>query len=321
MYELIAKLWNSELFNPIALPSHCHSDFAVAIDCSHQQVAGLQPATPQKIADCLALIRNDLLKIIPKWEQSGQGEGGRDNEQEESNEDEQEHEDDSLSTSITSLASNNSSSRRQSIASSVLSPSNAMGSLSHRPARALHTRSYFLGRRPSYVLYYWEVVDAHQLLRSSLQQLTNNAGAANASAAPSTVSSTGSRTTRRQRDDDQQEQERRMAPLVASIDKLAAIHEGMAHERARDKEQLKELEDKRASLEMRRMERKRKFERICELRDLAGQYRRERIQLDSKGENFAVLRDFYDEEITSIEDELGELVDAPTADDNAQDNN
>ena len=88
--------------------------------------------------------------------------GGRENEQEESNEDEQDQEDDSLSTSITSLASNNSCSRRQSSTSSVLSP-NAMGSLSHRPARALQSRSSFLGGRPSYVLYYWEVVDTHQI--------------------------------------------------------------------------------------------------------------------------------------------------------------
>ncbi|KAI2507671.1 hypothetical protein MHU86_6764 [Fragilaria crotonensis] len=111
-----------------------------------------------------------------------------------------------------------------------------------------------------------------------------------------------------------QEQARKMAPLVASIDKLAAIHEGMAHERARDREQQKKLEDKQASLEVRQMEQKRKFERrMCELRDLARQYRRERVQLDSKGENFAILKDFYDEEIKSIEVELGELVDGPTA--------
>ena len=180
----------------MAPPSHCHSDFAAAIDCSYEQVAGLQPATPQKVADCLASIRNDLLKIIPKWEQSGQGEGGRDNEQEEQNNDgnEQQLEDDSLSTSITSVASNNSS-RQQSGTSSVSSPT-ALGSLSHRPACALQSRSSFLGGRPSYVLYYWEIVDSHQLLQSSLQRLTSNAGAANASAAPSTVSSTGSRTPR-----------------------------------------------------------------------------------------------------------------------------
>ncbi len=260
VFELIANLWNSELFNPVAPPLHCHSDFAMAIDCSYGQVVGLQPATPQKIADCPASMRSDFLKIIPKWEQSGQGEGGRDNEEEEQgsnhNDDEEqqdEQEDDSFSASITSLASKNS--RQPSSISSVSSP-HAMGSLSHRQSRVLQLRSSFLGGRSLYLLYYWEVVDAHQLLQSSLQRLTSTAGAAIASAAPSTVSSTGSRLSRGQVDDrqDDQQQSSKMAPLVASIDKLAAIHECMTHERARDIEQLKELEDNRALLEERQME-------------------------------------------------------------------
>ena len=82
----------------------------------------------------------------------------------------------------------------------------------------------------------------------------------------------------------------------------------------KDREQLKELEDNRALLEERQMEQKRKFERKFELRDLARQYRRERIQVDSKAENFGVLKEIYDEEIKSIEVELGELADTPTAD-------
>jgi hypothetical protein len=119
---------------------------------------GLQPATPQKIADCLASKRSDLLKIIPKWEQSGQGKGGRDNEEEEhgsnhngDEEQQDEQEDDSFSKLMTLLASNNS--RRPSSISSILSP-HAMDSLSHRPSRALQSRSSFLGGRPLYVLYY-----------------------------------------------------------------------------------------------------------------------------------------------------------------------
>ncbi len=83
VFELIANLWDSELFNPIAPPLRCHSDFAMATACSNGQLVGLQPATPQKIADCLASMQSDLLKIIPKWKQSGQGKGGRDNREEE----------------------------------------------------------------------------------------------------------------------------------------------------------------------------------------------------------------------------------------------
>jgi hypothetical protein len=106
----------------------------MAIDCSCNQAVGLQPATPQKIAECLASMRSDLLKmIIPKWEQSRQGVGGQDNKEEEqesnhnNNEEQQdEREDDSNSRSIILLASNNS--RQPSSIGSVSSP---MCSLSH----------------------------------------------------------------------------------------------------------------------------------------------------------------------------------------------
>jgi hypothetical protein len=117
------------------------------------------------------------------------------------------------------------------------------------------------------------------------------------------VSSTGGKSSRGRNDDNRQgdlQEARRMAPFVASLDKLAAVHEGMARERAREREQ----EDKRASLEMVQLERKRKFERMCELRDLGCQYKRDRMQLDNIAENFTVLKGFYDEEINSIEVEL-----------------
>ena len=165
VYELLSNLWNSETFNPIAPASLCHSDFALATDCSYEQVRGLHQATPQKIADCLALMQSGLLKIIPKWEQSGQGEGGRDNEPDETFDDHDEQED-----ADSSISSN---SRRQST-SSATSPRATLGSLSHRPGRALQSRSSFLGGRPSYVLYYWEVANAHQLLQSSLQSATEH---------------------------------------------------------------------------------------------------------------------------------------------------
>jgi hypothetical protein len=54
-----------------------------------------------------------------------------------------------------------------------------------------------------------------------------------------------------------------MAPFVASLDKLAAVQEGMDRKHARDRGQ----EDKWASLEMDQLEQKRKFEQMCELSD------------------------------------------------------
>ena len=81
------------------------------------------------------------------------------------------------------------------------------------------------------------------------------------------MSSSGGRSSRGRNDDNRQgnlQEARRMAPFVASLDKLAAVHKGMTREHARDREQ----EDKQASLEMVQLERKRKFERMSELRVL-----------------------------------------------------
>ena len=187
VYKLISNLWNSEDFNPIAPAAQCHSDFVLATDCSYEQVRGLHQATPQKIADCLALMQSDLLEIIPKWEQSGQGEGGCNNELDKTFDNHNEHED--ADSSI------NSNSRRQS-SSSASSPCASIGALSNRPGCALQSRRSFVGGRPSYVLYYLEVADAHINscnLRCRVRLSTSNAGAADATVAPSTVSSTGRR--------------------------------------------------------------------------------------------------------------------------------
>ena len=142
-------------------------------------------------------MRSDLLRIISSWEQtSGQGEGGRDQEDVGDDEeqedtitydgDEEEEEgfgaeqpavlDDNISfiTSQTSPASANDTFPRRRA---------NIGTLRGRPARALQSRAAFLNGRPSYLLYFWEVADTHQLLQSSLQRLSNHTGASDASQA------------------------------------------------------------------------------------------------------------------------------------------
>ena len=83
VFEVIAQLWNCPSFNHVAPASECHLDFQLATDCLYDLVAGLVRATPQKIEDCFTSMRSDLLRIITRLEQSGQGEGGRDQEEEE----------------------------------------------------------------------------------------------------------------------------------------------------------------------------------------------------------------------------------------------
>ena len=50
----------------------------------YELVAGLLLATPQKIEDCLASMRSELIRIIDHWQRSGQGEGGMDQEEDQS---------------------------------------------------------------------------------------------------------------------------------------------------------------------------------------------------------------------------------------------
>ena len=173
MFGVISELWNSPDFNPVAPVSDCHFDFEISIVCSYDQVEALSPATPQKVEDIFVSMRSDLLRIITKWEQSGQGEGGRDVEEE--------YQEGSFygmpSSSLTG----------------VNDSCESIGCLAGRPSRALQSRAVFLlNGRPSYLLYVWEVADTHQLFQSSLQRPNNSIAASDVSFAAVSTSAPSS---------------------------------------------------------------------------------------------------------------------------------
>jgi hypothetical protein len=163
-FELISDKWNNPSFNPVAPVSNCHYDFATAIDCSHHLVGTMMPATPQKVEDHLASFRTHLNRIIEMWERSGQGDGGYHAAGEDSKVDE--------GFEIIDQASPR------------------FGALASRNPRALAGRAAFLHGKPSYLLYFWELADQHQLLRSALQRFDEDSGASDASSAPSAISRT-----------------------------------------------------------------------------------------------------------------------------------
>ena len=332
MFELVAQLWNDSSFNPTAPASDCHSDYQSAVDCSYEVVAGLVPATPQRIEDVFTSMRSDLLRIISRWEQSGQGEGGMDNEEQ--------AEDDN-----TSMASSSS------IAANEASPCDAganMGCLSGRPSRALQSRSAFLNGRPSYLLYFWEVADAHQLLVSSLQRLSSSTGATDASSAPSalstarSVSSSGGGRRRRQQgrfstNDDDERDERLFVPLAESIKDLADSQRDMLNARSEDRQHERELEERRSRSEREVQEQRSRSEREvqeqrsrserevqeqrihsevtencrkrrAELQDLARQYRRHNAELgNASDERSRLMSEFYIREGELLQDEIRQL--------------
>ena len=168
-------------------------------------------------------MRSDLSLIISRWKQSWQSQDGtRDNEdyeQETAFAAEGDDEDD-MSLASSSIASNKVSHR---------AAGENMGGLSGKPNHALQSHAAFLNGRPSHLLYFWEIADAHQLLASSLQRLRRSTGTTDASSAPSTLStartsvssSGGSRRCLFAIDNDDEREERVLVPLVHSIKDLA----------------------------------------------------------------------------------------------------
>jgi hypothetical protein len=137
VFEAIAELWNDSTFNPLAPASACHLDFQMATDCSYELMDGLLPATREKIEDCLASMRSELIEC--EWERRSQGEGGRDEEEDQADAAESPEDDASATSSILS-GGDDSSSRR---------PRN-YGCLYRRSPGALQNRAAFLNGKPLY---------------------------------------------------------------------------------------------------------------------------------------------------------------------------
>jgi hypothetical protein len=291
VFELVSDMWNSPDFNPVAPASECHSDFQSAIMCSYEQVEGLCPATPQRIEDVFTSMRSDLLRIITRWEQSGQGEGGMDAE------DELQYIPDDETTPIGDHDQDSVAQEAQ----------DCIGSLEGRPARALQSRASFLNGRPPYLLYFWEVADKHQLLQSSLQRLSTTIGASDASCAPSTSadSMTGSSQARKRRQDASDEAS--MLPLVQSIRELAECQRQLVLDRSEERRHEQDLGQQREASRATELSRERKFRRRAELSDLARKYRKLNAELDPTNENSARLSEFYISEGRLIDDEMRDL--------------
>ena len=300
VFEVISNLWNSNDFNPITPASECHVDFLSAIDCSYAQVAGLLPATPQRIEDLMVSMRSDLLRIITRWEQSGQGEGGMNAEEEveEANNDE-----DASASSLTP-------SHQADDDDGDTIRANFGCCLSRRPPRALQSRASFLNGRPSYLLYFWEDADVHQILQSSLQRLNNKAGAADASRAPiSSRSSTTSNDSGGGRRRHQQQEELNAAcgssltPIVESIKELAECQRQMVFDRVEDRNHEQQLDEQRQQSEGAEQSCERAFCRPTELVDLARKYRKLNAELNPNDENTRRLLEFYTDKGRLLEDD------------------
>lgn len=166
VWELMADKFNDPSFNPVSeqLP-HLHSDFICSEDIGHDSVKEISRATPEKCQSKLAAMILQMNRCIAKWERSGQGEGGHvdsTSTSTESSGDEvmaDEQDQDSFFTGVDDETG------------AETKVTHYYGTLNDRSKVALDSRHCFFPYHQSYLLYLWEMLSKHDLLRSSLQKL------------------------------------------------------------------------------------------------------------------------------------------------------
>ena len=167
VWELVALKWNDADYIPVTeeLPE-LHSDFCVDETIHHNLVSDMALATPEKCQGKFSGMMVELGRVIKNWERSGQGDGGI-----------EEDDDDSEASSSEEL--------ELTVGEKLAVPP---GSLKNRERGALDTRASFVTYSQSYLLYLWHMLDKHDLLGSSLNQLDDSVAASNGgSGVPSVV--------------------------------------------------------------------------------------------------------------------------------------
>ncbi|KAG7339920.1 hypothetical protein IV203_024970 [Nitzschia inconspicua] len=179
-FEMIANRWNSPDFNPTTMVSTtttttttttrpCHNDFSEEIDVGFDATSKFVRASPEKVRDKLLTMRFNLISIIDNWERSGQG---GDNDRIDKDDDDDEEEDSSAVEGVTTARKYE------------------WGRSEGRQG-AFDGRKSFLGSKPSYLLYFWDVLDKNDLFDTTMNRLSNKVGASSANDVPSVFQTNG----------------------------------------------------------------------------------------------------------------------------------
>jgi hypothetical protein len=164
-YEMISSRWNSNLFNPKTMVSSCHYDFMEEINIGYDACLEFVRATPTKVKDKLAKMKTDLTTIIEKWERSGQGDGGIMEEKDDDDEDPE-------------------------ILDQVNADPQEQVNWGRSKGRtgAFDCRESFLGPNPSYLLYFWDVLDKTDLFNTTMNRLSDDIGVSSPNQVPGIIS-------------------------------------------------------------------------------------------------------------------------------------
>lgn len=154
VWHMVAeKKWNNQSFAPTTSVKDTHLDFALPISIPFDAICNFIPVTPEKMEEKWNAMNLALKRQIQNWERSGQGDGGYTEEVDDKDEGDDDADKDNMNT---------------------------FGSLNGRPQRALDSRQNFFDDRSTYLLLYlWDVLDEHDLVKASMQQLLEGIGSGN----------------------------------------------------------------------------------------------------------------------------------------------
>ncbi len=139
VWEKMASMWNNGKFSPLTmeLTPKLSTHFVVSRVITFDSCSELTAATPEKCANKFSTILVELQRLIGRWSLSGKGDEDLDGH---------------------------------------TADEDNFGSL-HCSQGALDSRANFLGTSQPYILYLWEYLDAHDLLRTSFQRLDEKVAA------------------------------------------------------------------------------------------------------------------------------------------------
>ena len=164
VWSKVEKKWNDPNWNcDTDAPSDLHPDFMVSETITHEDVAEYLPLTAERAKDRFESMVTQLKRIIPKWEKSGQGDGGHEGNDNDEIQPETIGEDNSDSHSSSSSSSVN----------SRVAPEVKWGEFKNRSqVSMLKLRDFFKGSN-SYLLYAWYIIQKHDLVTCSMNMLAD----------------------------------------------------------------------------------------------------------------------------------------------------
>ena len=200
-------------------------------------------ATPTKVKDKFAKMKTDLVSIIDKWERSGQGDGGVSHDIEEDDDYNEEFKEQESEASSGENERHEEPSRRDKF---------DWGRSEGRTG-AFDSRDSFLGSNPSYLLYYWDILDQNGLFDTTINRMSDEAGASSANQVPKLVVVADGKSSNGTTNDDVSQFVSSFRDVLVEASKDAVVAADRRHEENKlDKERRHkeaiEAEDKRVQL-------------------------------------------------------------------------